>query len=272
MKSLTVNGFAMPYLDIGEGQPIVCIHGSMNDFRAWAAVMGPLSRNNRLIIPSLRHFFPDKCEGEPPTYRMAQHVEDVIAFIEELDCGPVDLIGHSRGGHLSFRLALKRPDLIRKLVLAEPGGALDASLEPPGFQAAAEKVGSPSHVAEAAVKIAAGDLEGGLKIFVDGVNGPGAWDALANADRQMRADNAGTLLAQTNEGRQPYTKAEAEALSPPTLFVVGGDTKGLLPVIATALAAHAQSAETAIIPGAAHPMFRQQPQAFSEAVLGFLGR
>ncbi len=270
MKRLTVNGFAMPYLDIGEGQPVVCIHGSMNDFRAWAAVMGPLSRNNRLIIPSLRHFFPDKCVGEPATYRMAQHVEDVIAFIEGLDCGPVDLIGHSRGGHLSFRLALQRPDLIRKLVLAEPGGALDDSLKAAG--AAEETVGSPSHVAEAAAKIAAGDLEGGLKIFVDGVNGPGAWDALALADRQMREDNAGTLLAQTNEGRQPYTKAEAEALSPPTLFVVGGDTKGLLPVIAKALAAHAQNAETVTIPGAAHPMFRQQPQLFSKAVLGFLAR
>ena len=270
MKTLTANGYAMPYVDIGEGQPIVCIHGSMNDFRAWAAVMGPLSRNNRLIVPSLRHFFPDTCVGEPATYRMAQHVEDVIAFIEGLDCGPVDLIGHSRGGHLSFRLALKRPDLIRKLVLAEPGGAMGESLQPAGFSAAAETVGSPSHVAEAAARITAGDLEGGLKIFVDGVNGPGAWDALAQADRQMREDNAGTLLAQTNEGRQPYTRAEAEALSPPTLFVIGGDTKGLLPVIAKALASHAKNAKTATIPGAAHPMFRQQPQLFSKAVLGFL--
>ncbi len=129
-------------------------------------------------------------------------------------------------------------------------------------------MGSPSHAA----KITAGDLEGGLKIFVDDVNGPGAWDALAQADRQMREDNAGTLLAQINEGRQPYTKAEAEALSLPTLFVVGGDTKGLLPTIAKALAAHAQNAETTVIPGAAHPMFRQQPQLFSKAVLGFLGR
>lgn len=272
MQRLTVNGYAMPYLDIGEGQPIVCIHGSMNDFRAWSAVLGPLSRRNRLIVPSLRHFFPDRCEGEPATYRMAQHVDDVIAFIEGLECGPVDLIGHSRGGHLSFRLALQRPDLIRKLVLAEPGGALDDSLKGEAAAGGDETVGSPSHAVAAAAKIAAGDLEGGLEIFVDGVNGPGAWDALPLAERQMRADNAGTLLAQTNEGRQPYTKAEAAALSPPTLFVIGGDTKGLLPRIAKALAAHAPNAETVTIPGAAHPMFRQQPQAFCEAVLGFLGR
>ena len=157
-------------------------------------------------------------------------------------------------------------------MLAEPGGAPDPSLYPTGFDPGKASVGSPSHVADAAAKIAAGDLEDGLKIFVDGVNGAGAWEALPLAERQMRADNAGTLLAQTNEGRQPYTKAEAEALSPPTLFVIGGDTQGLLPVIAKALAAHAPKAETVTIAGAAHPMFRQQPQAFCEAVLGFLGR
>ena len=201
---------------------------------------------------------------------MAQHVDDTIAFIEDLNLGPEDLIGHSRGGHLSFRLALKRPDLIRKLVLAEPGGSIDKTLQPTDFSAATETVGSPSHVAEAAAKITAGDLEGGLKIFIDGVNGPGAWDTLAQADRQIREDNAGTLLAQTNEGRQPYTRAEAEALSPPTLFIVGGDTKGLLPVIAKAVAFHAPDARTVTIPGASHSMFRQQPKPFSEAVLDFM--
>ncbi len=80
MKTLTVNGFAMPYVDIGEGRPIVCIHGSLSDFRTWGPVMGPLSANNRLIVPSLRHFFPDRCENEPATYNMAQHVADRSPF------------------------------------------------------------------------------------------------------------------------------------------------------------------------------------------------
>ena len=273
MKRLTVNGFAMPYVEIGEGQPIVCIHGSMNDFRAWGPVMGALSRNNRMIVPSLRHFFPDKCEGPPSTYSMAQHVDDTIAFIEGLNCGPVDLMGHSRGGHLSFRLAQRRPDLIRKLVLAEPGGALDESLQP----AAAENdneppIGSPGHVQAAAAKIRAGDLEGGLQTFVDGVNGPGSWETLPNSERAMREDNAGTLLAQINEGRQPYSRADAESITVPTLFIVGTETKGILPVISNTLVQHVKGAEIAMIEGASHPMMRQQPKRFTEAVLGFLGR
>ena len=83
-----------------------------------------------MIAPSLRHFFPDHWDGVGETYSTAQHVDDVIAFIEKLDTRPVDLMGHSRGGNICFRVAQRRPDLLRKLILAEPGGELDATLDP----------------------------------------------------------------------------------------------------------------------------------------------
>lgn len=56
MQSLHVNGFDMPYLDIGAGPPLVCVHGSLCDFRIWSAVLGPLTRKHRVIAVSLRHF------------------------------------------------------------------------------------------------------------------------------------------------------------------------------------------------------------------------
>lgn len=275
MKTLHVNGYDMAYLDIGEGRggrrPLLCVHGSLNDFRAWNPVLKPLSAGRRLIVPSLRHCFPEHWDGRGGSFSMAQHVDDVVAFIEELGAGPVDLVGHSRGGHLAFRLALARPDLVDRLVLAEPGGQLDESLLPAsGAMGGPPAAGSRAHAAEAAQRIAAGDIEGGLRAFVDGVNGPGTWDALPAADRQMREDNAATLLAQVNEGRQPFTRAEAEALSRPTLFVGGTDTPGMLPVVLRALAAHVPGARTVIIPDAGHGMFRQQPAAFCKAVLAFL--
>lgn len=271
MKTLRVNDYEMAFLDIGQGPPLVCVHGSLNDFRAWSAVLKQLSTGRRLIVPSLRHYFPEHWDGVGGRFNMAQHVDDVIAFIDALAVGPVDLIGHSRGGHLAFRLALKRPDLIRKLVLAEPGGVLDDTLQPADAPTdAPPAAGSRAHVAQASEKIAAGDLDGGLRAFIDGINGPGSWDALPQSERQMREDNAYTLLAQVNEGRQPYAKAEAEALKPPTLYVAGADTPGMLPVVLRALAAHTPGAQTAVIPNAGHSMFRQQPAAFCAAVLPFL--
>jgi hypothetical protein len=74
------------------------VHGSLNDFRVWGCVLGPLTQRHRVIAVSLRHFFPERWDGLGDTYSIAQHVDDVIAFIDELDLGPVGGGGHSRGG------------------------------------------------------------------------------------------------------------------------------------------------------------------------------
>jgi len=111
MQTLHVNGYDMAYLDVGDGPPLVCVHGSLCDFRIWGSVIGPLSQKHRVIAVSLRHFFPDHWDGVGETYSIAQHVADMIAFIETLNAGPVDLMGHSGGGHISFRLAGRRPEL-----------------------------------------------------------------------------------------------------------------------------------------------------------------
>src|SRR3954468_13141147 len=103
MQTLPVNGFDMAYLEVGQGPPLVCVHGSLSDFRVWSPVLGPLSKRHRVIAPSLRHFFPEHWDGQGGSYSIAQHTSDVIVFIEQLDAGPVDLLGHSRGGHIAFR-------------------------------------------------------------------------------------------------------------------------------------------------------------------------
>src|SRR3981189_262966 len=71
MQTLHVNGYDMAYLDIGAGPPLVCVHGSLCDFRIWSAVLGPLTRKRRVIAVSLRHFFPDHWDGLSDTYSIA---------------------------------------------------------------------------------------------------------------------------------------------------------------------------------------------------------
>ena len=268
MQTLHVNGYDMAYLDIGQGPPLVCVHGSLCDFRIWSSVLGPLTRKHRVIAVSLRHFFPEHWDGLGDTYSIAQHVDDVIGFIEKLDTRPVDLMGHSRGGHISFRVAQQRPDLLRKLILAEPGGELDSSLDP------AAKPGAPSPLAArfaaSAEKIAAGDIDGGLQFFIDALEGPGAWARTPATAKQLLRDNAMTLIGQVRDQRPPFSKADAESIKTPTLFIGGARTKGMLPQVLHALAAHVTGSTTAMIPGTTHPMFEQAPQKYCEIVLEFL--
>ena len=267
MQTLRVNGYDMAYLDVGQGPPLVCVHGSLCDFRIWSSVLGPLTRKHRVIAVSLRHFFPDHWDGIGDTYSIAQHVDDVIAFIEQIDPKPVDLMGHSRGGHIAFRVAQRRPDLLRKLILAEPGGELDATLDPafkPGPSPLAARIAASAEV------IAKGNIDGGLEIFMDALEGPGAWKRLPATPKQLLRDNATTLIGQTRDRRPPFSRADAEAIRTPTLFIGGGNTKGMLPKVLHTLAAHVADAQTAMIPGATHPMFEQAPQKYCEIVLEFL--
>jgi esterase len=268
MQTRPVNGYDMAYLELGKGPPLVCVHGTLGDFRTWSAVMGPLSRNYRVIAVSLRHFFPEHWDGIGDDYRMSQHVADVIAFIEQIGDRPVNLMGHSRGGHISFRVAQARPELLRKLILAEPGGDLDATLDPAASPAAPSTIGA--RIMASAEKVKAGDIEGALQNFFDGIDGDGAWARLPAAAKQQLRDNAFTLIGQIHESRKPFSKADAQSLKTPTLFIGGADTKGLLPAITRALAPEVPGARTAMIEGARHWMFEQAPLEFCKVVMAFL--
>ena len=268
MQTIRVNGYDMAYLEVGKGHPLVCVHGTLGDFRTWYAVLGPLSKTHRVIAVSLRHFFPEHWNGVGEDYKMAQHVADVIAFVEQIKPAPVDLMGHSRGGHIAFRVAQARPDLVRRLVLAEPGGDLDASLPMPD--------GTPAHPPLAArtvrsvEMIRAGDLEAALQNFFEGIEGDGSWRRVPAAAKQQLRDNVITLLGQIDEQRKPYTLADALAIQTPTLLIGGGATTGSLSVIWRVLAEGIAGARTAVIPGAGHWMFEQAPQAYGEVVTAFL--
>ncbi len=267
MKRLQINGYDMAYLELGQGPPLLLVHGSLSDFRIWGPALGPLSQRHRVIAPSLRHFFPARWDGIGDGFTIAQHVADVIGFIEALGPSPVDLLGHSRGGHIAFRVAQERPELLRHLILAEPGGDLDATLAESG---AKQPTLLANLFAAAAKKIAADDIEGGVALFVDGIEGPGAWAKLPEARRQPLRDNARTLLGQINENRRPYSLADAQSIRTPTLFIGGEMSGGNIPLVLRALSKNVKGAKVVTIPGATHPMYEQNPAAFAKAVLDFL--
>jgi pimeloyl-ACP methyl ester carboxylesterase len=122
----------------------------------------------------------------------------------------------------------------------------------------------------AAEKIATGDTEGGLTSFIGALEGAGTWRQLPETDRQPLRDNARTLLGQINEQRQPYARADAEAIRTPTLFIGGVNTPGSLPMVLRAMAAHVAGARVVIMPDTTHFMFGQDPGGFCAAVTEFL--
>ncbi|PZW37844.1 alpha/beta hydrolase family protein [Humitalea rosea] len=132
MPSLDVEGYPMAYAEMayaeaGQGAPLLLVHGTLGDQRSFAPQMEPLGAAWHVIALSMRHCWPGGWQ-EGGDFTIDRHVADLAGFIRGLGAGKVRLLGHSRGGHIAFRLAERHPELLDALVLAEPGGELDASL------------------------------------------------------------------------------------------------------------------------------------------------
>jgi esterase len=268
MHLLHVNGHDMAYIEQGAGAPLVLLHGAMCDLRYWAPQMDKLGRRYRTIAPSLRHFWPERWDGVGDDFTIQQHTEDVAAFVAALGAGPVHLVGHSRGGHVAFRVAQRFPDQVRALILAEPGGELDTTLAPepphPGMPADLDTFG------QAAELIRRGDVDGGLTLFVETVSGPGAWEALTERSRETMRDNAYTLLGQVREQRPPFSRSDAESIRAPTLLVGAERSPPTYARILGALERTLRQARRVTIPGTSHGMNHGNPEAFDRALLDFL--
>lgn len=252
----------MNYMEAGEGSPLVLVHGTLGDQRHWAPQMAAFGARYHVYALSLAHCWPDAWV-EGGDFTIARHTADVAAFIRGIG-GRARLIGHSRGGHIAFRVASEHPELIEELVLAEPGGELDETLggaKPTGAQAAG--------FAAAAALIAEGRIEDGLRLNAEMTGGPGSWDARPEAKKQAARDNARTLLGQIHENRLPFGLAAAKAITARTLLVNGGDTQPNFIRICEALEREMADARRFVVPKAGHSMMADRPEVFNRAVLEF---
>ncbi|WP_067657279.1 alpha/beta fold hydrolase [Nocardia harenae] len=118
----------------GDGEPVVLLHGGFVDSRTFAPALPLLiSRFQVYRVDRRGHGHTPDVPG-PLSY--AALAADLAAFLERVVGGPAHLVGHSDGANLALRVALDRPDLVRKLVLISgnhhAGGLLPGVLD--GFE------------------------------------------------------------------------------------------------------------------------------------------
>ncbi len=120
LKQITANNVILNYTDNGSGEPVVFVHGGLEDYRTWDAQIDTFSKSYRIITYSRRFNFPNQNKKEVKTFSAITEAEDLAAFIIQLKTGPVHLVGHSFGGLISLFLIKKHPELVRSLTLSEP--------------------------------------------------------------------------------------------------------------------------------------------------------
>jgi pimeloyl-ACP methyl ester carboxylesterase len=267
-RSLEIDAATLRYRRFGDGAPpLICLQHFRGNLDNWdPALVDPLAADREVILLDNRGVggstgvVPDNVED------MAR---DALRFIDELELVQVDLLGFSLGGFVAQEIALVRPRLVRKLVLAgtAPQGA-------PGIHRWSDEV----------YALATPDVpnpDGFVRLFFSGPEETRekgmeyfARITARSADPDEQTDLAARdaqLEAITRWGiPDPSKLARLAGITQPTLLANGDNDKMMLTENSRLLAQHLPNARLSIYPDSGHGFLDQYPEQFGQEVRTFL--
>lgn len=265
MEFSKINQHRIAYRRMGEGEPVLMIHGVASHSFLWEKIMTMLADSYDLIAPDLLGC-GDSDKPKGVDYSIDVQSDNFIAFIEQLDLGPVHLVGHDVGGGVVQLMAVKRPDLVTDLTLINPVGYDYWPVQPittmrlPVIRALTSSIMNRSMlkmVVRRAVYNKAALTEAIMDEF---------WRPLASRDGKdgfiqlIRGINNNLLTAITDKLRQ---------LSMPVLLIRGDADAYLSREITEHLASDIPNARLVSIPAGGHFIQLDEPEKISKLLIGF---
>ncbi len=181
--TLDLGEIDLHWAEVGEGPPVVLVHGLMDSHRTWREVW-PRLRSHRLLLIDLPGH---GLSGRPDApYTPDWNATQLLRWFDHLGLDRFDLVGHSYGGGLAQLLLLKCPERLRRLGLVCPGGLgahVDvglrlAALAPLLLQLVGGTILGPI-VAANLLRETSSDAAAELKVIADGLAQPGGARAFA---------------------------------------------------------------------------------------------
>lgn len=117
-RTIELNGLRFHYRDWGDeaAPPLLLLHGHTHHARTWDTVARAMAGHYRVLAPDLRGHGETDWAAE---YAPARFLEDIGAFAGALDLRRFSLAGFSIGGHTAYPYAVRHPEMVERLVLAE---------------------------------------------------------------------------------------------------------------------------------------------------------
>ena len=129
LKSQAIAGFDIPYLEGGQGEVLVLVHGFGGDKDNFTRMARFLTPHFRVIQPDLPGF-GDATRDPAARYRMSDQVERLHAFLQALGVQKVILGGNSMGGFIACEYAARFPEQVKALWLLDAAGTAAAHDSP----------------------------------------------------------------------------------------------------------------------------------------------
>ncbi|MEQ9518772.1 MAG: alpha/beta hydrolase [Parvibaculum sp.] len=241
------NGVGVAYDDIGEGKPILLLHGfasTRTDNWSRTGWYGTLQKTGRRVIAMDWRGHGESAKlYDPADYGTDMMVGDAIRLLDHLEIKSCAVMGFSMGAGLGLRLAVREGSRISDLVLAGVGGKMLAREESdPGLRAEIFTAASVDEISNPTAR--------GFRLYAEQLN------------QDLKA-----LAACVSHHRENPEHEELMAIRANTLVVAG--QRDDLAGDPAALAAHIPGAKSELIPGADH-MYLLTNGAFKGTVIDFL--
>ncbi len=249
-----------PAIVPSDAPPLVIAHGLYGSARNWNVIARRLSQRREVLAVDMRN------HGESPRFATQDYpgmAEDLAEVMESLGLR-VDLLGHSMGGKAAMVLALTRPDLLRRLVVADIAPV--AYGHDQSQYARAMQVMDLSGLTdrrEADRRLAAAGIDdAGLRAFF-----------LQSLDLRAEGGPRWRLNLPVLEADMPKIVGwpdTAGRFDGPTLFLTGAESRYVRPENRETILSLFPRARFARLPGAGHWLHADRPREFEETVEVFL--
>jgi len=114
------NGFRMHYVDEGEGDPIVCLHGEPTWGYLYREFIPRLARHGRVVVPD--HMgFGKSATPQDRDYSIRDHVENLERLLDHLQLDSITFVGQDWGGPIASGVALRNPGRVKRLCYMNTG-------------------------------------------------------------------------------------------------------------------------------------------------------
>lgn len=250
MNTFDAGGLDLAYLDQGQGEPILLLHGFASNMQVnwigpgWVETL--VADGRRVIAFDHRGHGNSAKPHDPEAYGFAVMAEDARILLDHLGIAEADVMGYSMGARIATILALAHPERVRSLIVGGLGVNLIRGMDDSGAEAIARGLEAPS---------------------LEDVTDPAARPFRVFAD-QTRSDRT-ALAACIRRVRDPISAADVARITRPTLVAVG--TKDTVAGTAADLVPAFADAELLDIPNRDH-MQAVGDKVYKQGVLAFLRR
>jgi pimeloyl-ACP methyl ester carboxylesterase len=261
-----VNEVDLHWAELGEGPPLLLLHGLCDSHRTWFPVAPLLARSRRVLMLDLAGH--GESSRPDASYTLEWHANLVGAWLDQLRLDQVDVVGHSYGGGVAQWMLLDHRSRVRRLGLESAGGLgreVGASLRWASFPFFVERFGQPfmSFGTTRALNAAGGAFSTQEIALLAGYNArPGTARAFSRSVRDV-IDGRGQ--------HRHFLDRAGDISSLPPIALFWGDDDPLIPIAhGISAAARLQGALLTRFPGVGHFPHRQVPERFVAALEAFL--